>query len=148
MKTTTLKQLKQILDNNKDKRISVLGTTCVGKTTLLKDIPEGIEISQLAPPLSEEDRNFYYKAPITRKNEEKRFDLRARRVLVKSGQPVFGIGIASGTELIIHLNISDDLLKERTNLRNVNFTEAKMIQKFMEESIKKSGLPVINIQMQ
>jgi ABC-type phosphate/phosphonate transport system ATPase subunit len=48
----TLEKLKFVLDKNKDKRITVIGTTCTGKTTLLKNIPEGIEISKLAPPLT------------------------------------------------------------------------------------------------
>lgn len=141
----TLEQLKKILDENKDKKITVLGTTCVGKTTLLKYIPEGIEISKLAPLLTEEEKDFYYNAPMTKENEEKRLDLRPRRALVRLGQPAFGTGIAKGTELIVYLNISDELLKKRTELRNVDFNEAKIMQGFIEEEIKKSGLPVIEI---
>lgn len=142
-----LKQLKLVLGQNKNKRISVIGTTCVGKTTFLKNIPEGIEISKLAPPLTDEEKKFYYNAPLTKKNEEKRLDLRHRRALVKPGQPAFGTGIAQGTELIIYLTIDDNLLRKRTTSRNVNFRDAKIMQKFIEKSIKESELPVIEIQV-
>lgn len=146
--SASVKQLKSILRQNKDKKITVIGTSCAGKTTLLKDIPEGISISELAPPLTDEEKDFYYNAPLTEENEEKRFDLRPRRTIVKPGQPAFGTGIAKGTELIIYLDISDKLLKERTKLRNVDFKYAKTMQKFIEENIKKSGLPVINIKIE
>jgi hypothetical protein len=143
----TLEKLKFVLDKNKDKRITVIGTTCTGKTTLLKNIPEGIEISKLAPPLTEEERDFYYNVPLTEENEEKRLDLRPRRAFVKPGQPAFGTGIAQGTELIIYLNISDELLIERTKIRNVSFSDAKIMQNFIEKSIKNSKLPVIEIKI-
>lgn len=143
----TLEQLKKILRENGDKKITVLGTTCVGKTTLLKNIPEGIEISKLAPVLTDDEKDFYYNAPMTDKNEEKRLNLRPRRALVKIGQPAFGTGIAKGTELIIYLTISDSLLKKRTQYRDVDFKDAKIMQKFIEKDIKKSKLPVIKIEV-
>lgn len=143
----TLEQLKLILEQNKDKKITVLGTTCVGKTTLLKSIPEGIEISKLAPRLTEEEKDFYYNAPLTKENEERRLDLRPRRANVMPGHPAFGTGIAKGTELIIYLKVDDELLKKRTELGNVDFKEAKIMQEFIEEEIKKSGLPVIEVEV-
>jgi len=143
----TLKKLKAILEQNIDKKITVIGTTCVGKTTLQKEIPESISISKLAPRLTEEEKDFYYNAPLTKENEERRLDLRPRRAIVKAGQPAFGTGIARGTELIIYLIISDKLLMERTQSRKVDFNEARVMENFIKESIKKSNLPVIEIQM-
>ena len=142
-----LEELKSVLSQNQDKRITVVGTTCVGKTSLLKEIPEGIEISKLAPPLTEEEKDFYYNAPLTRENEERRLDLRARRAFVKPGQPAFGTAIAQDTELIVYLTISDELLRKRTSARRVDFEMAKTMQKFIEEWIKESGLPVIKVQV-
>lgn len=144
----TLQKLKEVLGQNKDKRITVIGTTCVGKTTLLKEIPEGIEMSKLAPPLTKKEEEFYYNAPLTKENEEIRLNMRARRALVKPGQPAFGTAIAQGTELIIYLTISDELLRERTGARNVKFKDAKTMQGFIEEWVKKSGLPLIKISVE
>lgn len=140
-----LEKLKRILEKNKDKRVTVIGTTCVGKTTLLKNIPEGIAISELAPKLTKEEENFYYNAPLTKENNKKMLEMRAKRAFVKVGQPAFGTGIAYGTELVICLMISDELLKKRTEARNVDFEQAKIMQTFIEEEIKESGLPVIEL---
>ena len=140
-----LEKLKTILETNKDKKITVIGTTCVGKTTLLKNIPEGIAISELAPKLTKEEENFYYNAPLTRENNKKMLEMRAKRAFVKAGQPAFGTGIAFGTELVVYLTISDELLKKRTETRNVDFEQAKLMQTFIEEEIKESGLPVIEL---
>jgi hypothetical protein len=141
----TLKKLKKILDQNKGKKITVIGTTCVGKTTLLKEIPEGIEISKLAPVLSEEERDFYYNAPLTEENEERRLELRPRRAIVKAGQPAFGTGIANGTELIVYLDIDDKTLEKRCESRGVDISEAKLMKKFIDKEVEKSKLTVITI---
>ena len=55
----TLNQLKKVLAENVNKKITVLGTTCVGKSTLFKQIPAGIALSELAPPLTTEEADFY-----------------------------------------------------------------------------------------
>lgn len=140
-----LEKLKSILKDNENKRVSVIGTTCTGKTTFLKNIPEGIEISKLAPPLTKEEHDFYYNAPLTKENNKKMIEMRAKRAFVKAGQPAFGTAIASNTELVIYLTISDELLKKRTESRNVDFSQAKLMQIFIEEEIKESGLPVIEL---
>lgn len=123
----TLEQLKLILNNYKDKGINVIGTTCIGKTTLLKNIPEGIEISKLAPKLTSSQEDFYYNAPYTKQNREIMIGMRSKRAIVKPGQTAFGTGITQGAELIIYLSISDKLLKERTRNRKVGFKLAKQI---------------------
>lgn len=145
MKDPILEKLKKVLKENKDKRITVVGTTCTGKTTLLKEIPEGIEISKLAPPLTKEEHDFYYNAPLTKENNKKMVEMRAKRAFVKAGQPAFGTAIASNSQLVIYLTISDELLNNRTESRNVDFSQAKLMQKFIEEEIKESGLPVIKL---
>ncbi len=140
-----LQELKALLETNKDKRITVIGTTCAGKTTLLKDIPEASAIADVAPPLTEAEKEFYYHAPLTRENNKKMIEMRAGRVSVRPGHPLFGTAIAKGTELIIYLTISDELLKKRTKSRGVDFTQAKTMQGFIEEQIMESGLPVIKV---
>ncbi len=142
----TLEKLRLVLEENKDKRISVVGTACTGKTTLLKNISQGIEISDLAPELTEEEKSFYYNAPLTPENRKKRLELRAKRAYVEAGQPAFGTSIAVGTELVVYLLINDELLKERINLRkDISFDDAKTIQNFLEKEIEESNLPVIKI---
>ena len=73
--------------------------------------------------------------------------MRAGRAMVKAGQPVFGTAIAEGTELIVYLRISDELLRERTKSRKVDFADAKTMTQFIEADIKESGLQVIEIKV-
>ncbi len=141
----TIEELRSALIKNQDKKITVIGTTCVGKSTFLRNIPEGIEIGKLAPPLTEEEKDFYYHAPLTKENNDKMRELVARRAFVKAGKPAFGTAIANGTELIVYLTIDDKLLKKRVADRKVSFAYAKAMQGFIDDEVKESGLPVITI---
>ena len=38
MSNEYIEQLKEIFNNNTDKRILVIGTTCTGKSTLIKNV--------------------------------------------------------------------------------------------------------------
>lgn len=38
-----INDLKRIFDENKDKRICVLGTTCTGKSTLIRELNIGVD---------------------------------------------------------------------------------------------------------
>ena len=143
----TLQELKSILSKNQNKKIMVIGTTCTGKSTFLRQIPEGIEIGELAPSLTEEEKDFYYHAPLTKENNNKMITMVAKKAFVKAGQPVFGTAIANGTELVVYLTIDDELLKKRAVLRGVDFAYAKRMQEFIEEEVRESGLPVIKIKV-
>ena len=50
-------------------------------------------------------------------------------------------------DLIIYLHISDELLKKRTDLRNVDFINAKNMQTEIEEEIEKSNIEVITLEV-
>lgn len=52
-------ELKKIFDENKDKRICVVGTTCTGKTTLINKLNIGCDMDELIfPLLSKEERDY------------------------------------------------------------------------------------------
>jgi len=140
-----IEELRSVLTKNRDKKITVIGTTCVGKSTFLRNIPEGIELRKLAPPFTDTEKDFYYHAPLTKENNDTMRVLVAQRAFVKAGQPAFGTAIANGTELIVYLTIDDELLKKRVADRKVSFEYAKTMQGFIEEEVKNSGLPMITI---
>ena len=50
-------------------------------------------------------------------------------------------------DLIIYLHINDELLKKRTDLRNVDFINAKNMQTEIEEEIEKSNIEVITLEV-
>ena len=48
-------------DKNKDKRILVLGTTCTGKTTLIKSLGVGLDMDKVIFPLLTKEESDYVK---------------------------------------------------------------------------------------
>ena len=53
-------KLREIFDNNKEKRICVLGTTCTGKSTFINEMNVGQDMDELIfPLLSEEEKNMF-----------------------------------------------------------------------------------------
>lgn len=142
---STLEELKRVLATNADKRITVIGTTCTGKTTIMKDIPEAVAMSELAPPLTKEQRDFMMQTPLTREISESVAQWIGEKSFVTPGKPAFGTVIAANTELIVYMKIGDELLRKRTGLRKVDFADAKTMQIWIEEKITQSGLPVITV---
>lgn len=138
----SINSLKNFLEENQDKRIVVIGTTCVGKTTLMKEITESVSISKIAPPLTEEEKAELYKTPWTPEIGERISYLRGERAVIEAGKPAFGTVIPSNTELIVYLTINDQILRKRTEQRGVSFSDAKAMQEWIERRIEESGLIV------
>lgn len=59
-------KLREIFDNNKEKRICVLGTTCTGKSTFINEMNIGQDMDELIfPLLSEEEKEYVCTTPWT-----------------------------------------------------------------------------------
>lgn len=138
-----VEELKSILSQNADKRITIIGTTCTGKSTLLKEIPEGVEMKDISPALTDEERAFTNQSPWTPEIGEKMFEIRGEKAKLEIGKPVFGTVIAKNTDLIIYLKIDDEVLRKRVNFRNGNFDDAKAMQEWIEQKITDSKLPTV-----
>ena len=137
-------QLQQLLELHKDKRIAVVGTTCAGKSTFLHHIPQARDMDELVfPLLSQEENSFVCHYPWTEEIGKTMTRLTKERVHIIPGQPVFGT-IVLDSDLIIYLQISDNLLHERTNLRKAHFEDAKNMQRQIETEITNSGIPKID----
>lgn len=136
-------KLDKILDENRDKLIVVVGTTCTGKSTFLKNIKNAYDMDDLVfPQLSEAEKEYVCQLPWKPEIGEKMISLTKEKIKIKAGKPVFGT-IVLASDLIIYLHIGDELLRERSDLRQVNFEDAKNMQTQIEEEIKKSNIPVI-----
>lgn len=142
-KENLISRLAKILDLNRDKKIVVVGTTCAGKSTFVKSI-EGVRDmdSLLFPQLSQEEKDYVCSNPWTEEIGRTMVKLARERVKVEPGKPVFGT-VVLDSDLIIELKISDDLLRERSASRGVNFDDAKNMQKQIESEIKQSGIRAI-----
>lgn len=138
-------KLVKILDANKDKRVVVVGTTCTGKSTFLKQIESAHDMDELVfPKLSKEERDYVDQTPWTEEIGRTMIRLTKERAVVKPGEPVFGT-VVLDSDLLIELKISDELLRKRTISRGVSFEDAKNMQRQIEAEIKKSKIPVIEL---
>ncbi len=114
-------KLKRILDENKDKRVVVVGTTCTGKSTFLREITDAQDMDEIIfPLLTKEEKEYVCQTPWTPEIGEVMTRLVKEKVRIQKGSPVFGTVIID-CDLIMYLRISDELLKERTHGRRVSF---------------------------
>ena len=147
MNNKYVEELKKIFDNNKDKRILVIGTTCTGKSTLIKSLGIGLDMDKVIfPLLTKEESDFVCQTPWTKEIGEKMTYLVKTKLKIRTGEPLFGTVLVD-FDLIIYLHISDELLKKRTDLRNVDFINAKNMQTEIEEEIEKSNIEVITLEV-
>lgn len=139
----SIDNLTRIFEENKDKRICVLGTTCTGKTTLIKGSHIGEDMDELIfPLLTKEENDYVCQTPWTEEIGQKMDELVRTKLTIKPGTPLFGT-VLLDCDLIIYLHIDDELLLERTILRNVDFENAKNMQSKIEQEIYTSNIETI-----
>lgn len=140
-------KLKNIFENNQDKRICVIGTTCTGKTTLIKKLGIGLDMDkEIFPLLTKEETEYVCSTPWTEEIGKKMDELVRTKLQIQKEKPMFGI-VLLDCDLIVYLHIEDTLLKERTQLRHVDFFNAKNMQKKIEEEIEKTNIEVVRVEI-
>ena len=136
------RKVEQILDKNKDKRVVILGTTCTGKTTLHKLLPDAVDMDEaLFPLLTPEESDYVNQTPWTEEIGAFMRQLVLDKVRVEPGKPLIGT-IVAACDLIIILQISDKLLGERCIRRRVSMGDAKNMRKQIMDSAHGSGIPI------
>lgn len=140
-------ELQAVLDQFKDERVVVLGGTCTGKSTLIEHLTDAKDMDKLVfPLLTKDEADYVCQTPWTPEIGETMTRLTKERVKVQTGEPVFGT-VVLDADRIVHLQISDDLLRERTTARGVSFDDAKNMQQHIEAEIAASGLPVVEFEV-
>lgn len=143
----SIDNLLTIFNENSNKRICVLGTTCTGKTTLINNSDIGLDMDkEIFPLLTKEETDYVCSTPWTEEIGKKMDELVRTKLSIKSGTPMFGT-VLLDCDLIVYLHISDELLLERTKLRNADFMNAKNMQKKIEDEIRNSGLDTITLEV-
>lgn len=143
----SIDNLVAIFNENSNKRICVLGTTCTGKTTLINESNIGLDMDkEIFPLLTQEETDYVCSTPWTEKIGNKMNELVRSKLSVKPGTPMFGTVLVD-CDLIIYLHISDELLFERTKLRNADFINAKNMKKKIENEIINSGIDTITLEV-
>lgn len=147
MNNEFINELKQIFDKNRDKRILVIGTTCTGKSTLIRNLGIGVDMDKVIfPLLTKEESDYVCQTPWTKEIGEKMTYLVKKKLKIQQGEPLFGT-VLIDCDLIVYLHISDELLKKRADLRNVDYMNAKNMQTEIEEEIKASNIKVITLEV-
>ena len=132
----TLNALRAIFEKHKNERVCVLGTICVGKSTLINHLLDYncTDIDGFANDLPEEETA--YLSQLLQKswttetgNEIDR--LVYKYVKVKPGCPFFTTVILD-CEAVVYLDISDELLAEHCKKRGDRFEDAKKIKETIE----------------
>lgn len=142
-----LNDLVLIFEKNKDKRICVVGTTCTGKSTIIEKLNIGEDMDELIfPLLTQEEYDYVCKTPWTEEVGAKMDELVRSRLEINPGCPLFGT-VLLDCDLIIYLHIDDELLLERTRLRNADFRNAKNMQIKIEEEIHSSDIETIVLEV-
>ena len=125
----------------------LMGENGAGKSTLIKSLGIGLDMDKVIfPLLTKEESDFVCQTPWTKEIGEKMTYLVKTKLKIRTGEPLFGTVLVD-CDLIIYLHISDELLKKRTDLRNVDFINAKNMQTEIEEEIEKSNIEVITLEV-
>lgn len=141
------KELVKIFENNKDKRICVIGTTCTGKSHLINKLNIGEDMDDiLFPLLTKQEIEYVCQDPWTKEIGQYMDNLAKKKIKIKPGNPVFSTVLLE-CNLLIYLHINDELLKERTRLRNANYANAKNMQEKIEEEIKNTNIETITLEV-
>lgn len=140
-----INDLKKVLEQNTDKRVCVVGTSCTGKSTYLKSAKNGLDMDEIIfPLLTEQEKEYVCQTPWTEEIGQTMNRLVRERIKIQPGQPVFGTVIID-CDLIVYLNISDDLLRKRIQRRGVNYNDVKMMKDNIEKELEKVEIPVVMV---
>ena len=139
------KTLEEIFNENQNKRIVVLGTTCCGKTTIVKKLAYTRDMDkEIFPLLSKEETEYVCQQPWTEKIGEKMDQLVRERLKAIHGCPLFGT-VYVDADLVVFLKLHRDILEERCKLRNVSIIDAINMQDKMEMEISQKLIECITL---
>ena len=128
----TINTLKAIFEKHKNERICVIGTICCGKTTLLKQIPDCIDVDdELLPQLTEEEAAFINQTPWTEAIGNEVDRLIYEKIKIKPGFPLF-TSVILDCEAVVYLDISNELLAGHCKKRGVSLSDALNIKEAIE----------------
>jgi len=142
-----IEEVKGVLEAHKSERVVVVGTTCTGKSTLLKNIDGALDMDEvLFPQLTEEEKEYVTQKPWTEEIGQTMIRLAKERIKIEPGSPVFGT-VVLDADTVAYLHIEDELLRERVEKRGKDFEDAKNMQKQIEGEIEASKKPMIEVQV-
>ena len=128
-----INSLKAIFEKHENERICVLATTCCGKSTLLRQIPNCIDLDdELWPQLTKEEADFISQKPWTKEIGDYIDKLVYEKITIKAGYPLFSTIIVD-CDVVVYLDISDELLAEHCKKRGNDFKDSKNVKEAVEQ---------------
>jgi len=141
------KTLEEIFNENQNKRIVVLGTTCCGKTTIVKKLAYTRDMDkEIFPLLSKEETEYVCQQPWTEEIGEKMDQLVKERLKTIHGHPLFGT-VCVDADLVVFLKLHRDILEERCKLRNVSIIDAINMQDKIGMEISQKLIECITLEI-
>ena len=129
----TINALKAIFEKHENERICVLATTCCGKTTLLRQIPNCVDLDdELWPQLTKEEADFISQKPWTHEIGDFIDKLVYEKISIKPGHPLFSTIIVD-CDVVVYLDISDELLAEHCKKRGNDYADSKNVMEAVEK---------------
>lgn len=148
-----VEKLRKVFTDNTEKRICIVGSSCVGKSTLLEYLPEAIDMDDLLfgnkqkgiDPLLTKQEIEYVCGPWT--PEVGQFITKKAHELIKieAGRPVFGT-IVFPSDLIIEVTVPDNILRERIRRRETSEDDVFNMKAQIESEIEQSGIEKIIVE--
>ena len=148
-----VEKMKKLFADNIEKRICVVGASCVGKSTLLGYLPEAVDMDDLLfgnkqkgiVPLLTQKEIDYVCGPWT--PEVGQFMTRKSHELIKTeaGHPVFGT-IVFPSDLVVEITVPDNILRERIRRRNTDEKDVFNMKAQIESEIERSGIEKIVVE--
>ena len=136
-----------LLEQHQDKRVIVVGGTCIGKSTMLSQISGARDMdAEVFPQLTKEESDYVCQDPWTEEIGRTMTNFVRERVKSAPGRPVFGT-VVIDCDFIVLLNISDGLLAVRTASRNVSFSNAKNMHQQIRCEVENSRIPWVEYQV-
>lgn len=132
------KKMKEILEQNKDKRVLILGTEYSGKKEILKNLKIGEDYDEILNHLLEEKYGYVY---ITESERE----VVKKTMAVKKGVPMFSEHLLD-CDLIIFLYTNEKVLKLKATMDFKDAASDIYIQNKLKSELKKVSTPVIKIE--
>ena len=148
-----VEKMKKLFADNIEKRICVVGASCVGKSTLLGYLPEAVDMDDLLfgnkqkgiVPLLTQKEIDYVCGPWT--PEVGQFMTRKSHELIKTeaGHPVFGT-IVFPSDLVVEITVPNNILRERIRRRNTDEKDVFNMKAQIESEIERSGIEKIVVE--
>lgn len=133
----TINTLEAIFEKHKQERVCVLSTTCVGKTTMIKQIPYCVDVDDvLGELMTAEEIAYCSQVPWTEEIGAVYDKIMFGRVKVEPGHPLF-CSVILDCEVVVYIDIFDEILLRHCQKRGVDFNYSLQMKDEIEKDWNK-----------